>query len=288
MEKELCEKLQSALEWFSNFPGVAVAFSGGVDSTLVLALAVRSLGPKRVIALTADSLSISRHELEATRKLAASLGVCHKVFKTNEVADARYRTNDALRCYYCKSLLFAALSEELSRIRAEESREGIVVVDGTNFDDLKDERPGRQAALEHGVLSPLAEFCITKAEARELSHHLSLPTWDKPEMACLASRIPRGTPVTEHKLAAVEKAEIALAGLGCRGARVRCHELLSVSPAEKSELLARIELQHFDSSLLAEKSFQEKAAAELRSCGFAYITLDLEGYRKGGRKMGNA
>jgi uncharacterized protein len=225
--------------------------------------------------------------LEATRKLAASLGVLHKVFKTNELANANYRSNDALRCYYCKSSLFAALPEELSRIRAE-SREGTVVVDGTNFDDLKDERPGRQAALEHGVLSPLAEFGITKTEARELSRHLSLPTWDKPEMACLASRIQRGTLVTEHKLAAVEKAEIALAGLGCRGARVRCHELPSVSPAEKSELLARIELQPLDSSLLAEESFREKAAAELRLCGFAYITLDLEGYRKGGRKMGNA
>jgi uncharacterized protein len=197
-------------------PGALVAFSGGVDSTFVLALAREQLGD-RVVALTAHSPAVPAAEREEARRLAARLGARHLVRASREGEDPRYRANPVDRCFYCK--------DELYRICAEVAgEEGLAaVLDGFNADDRRDHRPGRRAALQHGVRSPLADAGLTKAEIRAWSQALGLPTWDKPQLACLASRIPYGTEVTPGRLGQVERAEVALRGLGFRELRVRHH-----------------------------------------------------------------
>jgi uncharacterized protein len=238
-----------------------VAFSGGADSSLVLAVAARALGADRVVAATATSPTYLDEELAAARDVAAGLGVEHLVLETREFDDPRFVENSRERCYWCKSGLLDALSE------VAEAR-GARVVDGANADDAGDHRPGMRAAAERGVLQPLLAAGVTKAEVRRLARELGLPTWDAPQQACLASRIPYGDPVTPDKLAAVAAAEKALHELGFRQCRARHHGDVVRLEVEAGQLERALELR-------------EEIARRVRAAGFTYVALDLDGFRTG-------
>jgi uncharacterized protein len=244
---------------------VLVAFSGGVDSTFLLAAAVDCLG-ENVLAVTGVSPSLPAAEREEAAALAARLGARHRWIETGELARPGYVANGPDRCFHCKQDLF-------ERLQALARAEGYAwVLDGANLDDLGDVRPGRDAARQLAVRSPLVEAELRKADVRALSRALGLPTADKPAMACLASRIPHGTPVTIARLRQVEQAEAALADLGLRGARVRHHEAI-----------ARLELAATEMARVLEPSFREEMVRRVKGAGYQYVVLDLEGYRPGGR-----
>jgi uncharacterized protein len=241
--------------------GALVAFSGGVDSTLVLAVARQALGD-RVVALTAVSASLPAAERTEARALAARLGARHLEVASREADDPRYVENGEDRCYHCKRALYRLCREVAVA-------EGLaVVLDGFNADDRRDHRPGHRAAEEAGVLSPLAEAGLTKPEVRALSEALGLPTWDKPALACLASRIPYGTPVTAARLGQVERAEAAVRALGLRCFRVRHHGEV-----------ARLEVA--EEELPAAFALRAELARAIRSAGFGAAALDLEPFRSG-------
>lgn len=244
---------------------VAVAFSGGVDSTLLLKLAAVALGPENVLAVTARSESLPQDELDACRRNAGAIGVRLIELRTNELARPGYVENSPQRCYHCKSELFETLDRELKQRGEIES-----VAYGLTADDLGEFRPGMKAAAEHQVLRPLADAGLGKEEIRALSKSYGLETWDKPAMACLASRIPYGSPVTAEKLSQVEKAEKLLRQLGFRELRVRHHDTT-----------ARIELAAQEISRAASSPVREQIANGLRELGFKFVTLDLEGFRSG-------
>jgi uncharacterized protein len=244
---------------------VVVAFSGGVDSTFLLAAAVECLG-ENALAVTGVSPSLAAGEREEAEVLAKRLGARHRWIETGEMEQAGYVANASDRCYFCKADLF-------KRLQAVARAEGYAwVVEGANLDDLGDLRPGRQAAREHGVRSPLLEVGLDKAAIRALSRALGLPTWEKPAMACLASRIPHGTPVTIERLSQVERAEAALRSLGFRSVRVRHHEAI-----------ARIELPPDERASLLDPTIGGEAVRAIKAAGYQYVVLDLEGYRPGGR-----
>jgi pyridinium-3,5-biscarboxylic acid mononucleotide sulfurtransferase len=254
-------KLAAMKEGLAGCGSALVAFSAGVDSTLVLAVAREVLGDAAV-ALTAHSPSVPQAEREQAAALAARLGARHLVVESHEGDDPRYVANATDRCYFCKSELYR-LCLETAR------REGIhAVLDGFNADDRRDHRPGRQAAEERAIRSPLAEAGLTKNEVRAWSEHYGLPTWDKPQMACLASRIPYGTPVTPERLAQVERAEAALRAAGLRSFRVRHHGDIGRIEVAADEL---------------ESAFTRRAelAAAVRTAGFRIAALDLEPFRSG-------
>lgn len=238
-----------------------VAFSAGVDSTLVLAVAAEVLGA-RAVALTAHSPAVPQAERAEARDLAARLGVRHLERESHEQDDPGYVANAPDRCYHCKS--------ELYRLCGEAARaEGIAaILDGFNADDRRDHRPGHRAAEERAVRSPLAEVGLGKAEVRAWSEAYGLPTWDKPQMACLASRIPYGTPVTPERLARVERAEAGVRALGFRDLRVRHHGDIGRVEIGEAEL---------------DRAFARRAdiAAAVRAAGFRIAALDLEPFRSG-------
>lgn len=244
---------------------LAVAFSGGVDSTLLLKLAVVALGAEKVVAVTARSESLPQDELEACRRLARTIGARLVELRTNELAKPGYVENSPQRCYHCKSELFETLDREL-RARGEIE----AVAYGLTADDLGEFRPGMKAAAEHKAIRPLADSGLHKDEIRALSKDYGLETWDKPAMACLASRIPYGSPVTAEKLSQVERAEMLLRSLGFRELRVRHHDET-----------ARIELAAQEISRAAASPVREQIAQGLRALGFKFVTLDLEGFRSG-------
>jgi uncharacterized protein len=246
---------------------VVIGFSGGVDSTLLLKVAVDVLGPENVWAVTGDSESLLPEELETCRRLAGEIGLSPSNFieiKTNELSDPRYRSNPIDRCFYCKHELFSRLRQVARNVSAN------YILDGSNADDKRDWRPGRRAAGELGVVSPLAESGITKTEIREISRRLGLPNWDKPALACLSSRIPYGSEVTVDKLNQVAEAERFLHSLGFTQLRVRHHDKI-----------ARIELLKIEMPRLYQDSLLDKIVAGLKEVGFTYITVDLQGYRSG-------
>lgn len=241
--------------------GAVVAFSAGVDSTFVLAVAREVLGD-RVLALTAHSPSVPRLERDEARALARRLGVRHVEVESREMDDPRYVANSADRCFYCKSELYRLCDEVARRERLS------AVLDGFNADDRRDHRPGHRAADEHRVRSPLAEAGLTKLEVRAWSEAYALPTWDKPQMACLASRLPYGTEVTRERLAQVERAESGLRELGLRSFRVRHHGdvgRVEVAAEEMDAAYAR----------------RAEIAQAVRGAGFKVAALDLEPFRSG-------
>jgi len=254
------ERLQAEL---AQLGSACVAFSGGVDSSLVLAAAVRALGADSVLAYTAVSATYLPEELAVAQGLAAELGVRHVVVETHEFDEPSFTTNPRERCYFCKRELVA----EMRRVAAEHGCAALV--DGANLDDLGDHRPGMRASAEGGVAHPLLEAGIGKAEVRRLAHALGLPTWDAPQQACLASRIPYGEPITVEKLTAVAEAEGVLRELGFRQCRVRHHGAV-----------ARVEVEA-DEIGRAAGAAREAIARRLRALGFTWVTLDLDGFRSG-------
>jgi uncharacterized protein len=241
---------------------LAVAFSGGVDSSLLLAMAVKILGPRNVIALTAAAPYIPAWEIREARAFARSLGVRHLVVKL-PMSDAVVM-NPPNRCYLCKHTVFRTL------INQARAKGFTVVADGTNADDANDYRPGMQALKELGVISPLLESGITKANVRTLSKQHTLPTWDKPAYACLLSRIPYNTRVTKRALRMIEQAERFLMDEGFRMVRVRHHDTV-----------ARIETDAAALTALLDRRRAHRIAAAFRSFGYEFITVDIEGYRTG-------
>jgi uncharacterized protein len=285
LSPEDIESLYISLKrWFAPFRRVFVAFSGGSDSTLVLKAAADSLTAGNVTAVTADSPSLCRSELEEAKNFAGSIGVGQVVLQTEELNQESYTKNDENRCYYCKQTFYDAVSNLLLKHGGPDT----AVVDGSNYDDLSDIRPGLRAAEEFKVRHPLAELGIGKTAVRSISRTLGLASADKPEMACLSSRLMPGVRISPEKLAMVEAAEKALTALGFRGARVRYHELMpqnSVGNGDKVQSLARIEVSQAEIAKITPDAVRLAIIAAILDAGFCYATLDLCGYRKGGRPV---
>jgi uncharacterized protein len=240
-----------------------LAYSGGVDSSVLLRAASEVLG-QGLIAVTAVSETYPPDELGPAKEYAASLGVRHRILPTDELVREEFSRNAPDRCYHCKQELF-------DKLRQIADAEGIPhILDGSNVDDLKDHRPGRRAAAERSVRSPLAEAGLTKQDIRDLARRQGLPMWDKPSLACLSSRIPYGTRITSELLATIQSAEDIIRGLGVRQVRVRHHNDT-----------ARIEVGPEDLVRLAASGTRERVVAEFKELGYTYVCLDLEGYRTG-------
>lgn len=266
----LDQKYDALKEMVRKTGGLAVAFSGGVDSTFLAAVAVRELGD-RALAVTALSPTYPAHEQSEAGALATRLGIVHVEMESNELDIPHFADNPVNRCFFCKKELFEVVAEVAAR------RGITAVADGTNADDVNDHRPGMRAAREAGVRSPLLEAGLSKDEIRQLSRRLKLPTADKPAFACLASRFPYGTRITEEKLKAVDRVEECLRGLGFKQVRVRHHGDI-----------ARIEVTPGELPRLCSPDVRPRVIAEAREAGFLYVAADLAGYRTGSMNEGLA
>ena len=253
--------LISALQSYGR---LAVAFSGGIDSTVVAQAAYEAMGDSAV-AVTAVSESLASGELEEARALAQRIGIRHRVIQSEEFADQNYTRNDSNRCYFCKSELYGRLEAMLGELEAD------VIVSGANTDDMGEYRPGLQAASEHGVRHPLQECGLSKSDVRGLAKAWGLPTWDKPATPCLSSRIAYGEEVTPERVRMIDRAEQWLRSRGLRILRVRFH----------AGDLARIEVPPDDLHRLMELDLRGELIAAFRALGFKFVTLDLEGFRSG-------
>jgi len=260
----LDEKLAKMQDLLRSMKRVAVAFSAGVDSTFALKVAVDTLGAANVVAVTAKSDSLASAEFEEAAKLAGQMGVEHVIIETREFDNPSYRSNPTNRCYFCKSELY----EKLGGFLAERGLNA--AINGINADDYADWRPGIQAAKEHSVRAPCAEAGMTKDDIRVLSKRLGLPTFDKPAMPCLSSRIQYGEEITSEKLKRIERSEAFLRSLGFRECRVRHHNNL-----------ARIELPVSEIDRAMEPQTRARIDAALREYGYKYVAMDLRGFRSG-------
>jgi uncharacterized protein len=247
-----------------GYGSCAVAFSGGIDSTVVAKAAQLALA-ERAVAVTGTSASLAEGELDEARELARLIGIRHEVLQTDEFANADYLRNDPDRCYYCKTELYTQLDGLAERLGVA------VVVNGANLDDAGDYRPGMKAAGEHRVTSPLAECGFRKADVRALAIHWGLPTWDKPATPCLSSRVAYGEEVTPERLAMIDRAEQYLREQGLRTLRVRYH---------KGDM-ARLEVPPEALAKFCEPGVREALVSRFKELGFKYVTLDLEGFRSG-------
>jgi len=242
---------------------VLIAYSGGVDSTFLLKVA-KDVLDKKVVAVTASSLTYPSYEIENARKMAEGLCIRHLTIKTDELSNLKFTENSQDRCYWCKRELFLKLAGLAREYKLN------YVLDGSNYDDTRDFRPGMKAADELGVRSPLKEVGLTKDEIRSFSKRFGLPTWNKPSFACLATRFPYGMKITRENLIKVDKAERFLRKFGIAQVRVRHHDKL-----------ARIEVQKEDIPKLLEEKLRRQVLSCFKKLGYSYVTVDLEGYRSG-------
>jgi uncharacterized protein len=259
----LIAKEERLREIFRELDSVIVAYSGGVDSSYVAYVANRELGP-RAVCITGQSASLPGYQRAEIDDVVQRFGFQHEVIQTEELENPGYRANNPDRCFFCKDELYTKL-ESVARTRGIAS-----IVDGSTVDDLGDYRPGRRAASQHAVRSPLIEAGLTKSEVRELSRRATLPTWDKPASPCLSSRIAYGTTVTIERLSKVDRGEEILRELGFREFRVRHHDQL-----------VRIEIAPAEMERVLRKDLIDELARRFRGLGFKYVTLDLEGFRSG-------
>lgn len=262
-EKKARSKQEALIKKLKKYPSLLLAFSGGVDSTFLLSLAQQVLG-ERVVAATADSITFPSRERREAEKFAREKGIPHVIFKSEEFRIPDFIANSPDRCYHCKRALCNSL------IKIAKDKDIKVIAHAANFDDLGDYRPGLKAAREMGIVSPLVEVDLTKEEIRFLSKERGLETWDKPAMACLASRIPYGSPINIEKLKIVEEAEDFLRRIGFNQFRVRHHGNT-----------ARIELENPVITKIFEPSMRGKIVKKFKDLGFTYISVDLEGYVSG-------
>jgi uncharacterized protein len=258
--RDKLHRMQALLKAMNS---VVVAFSGGIDSTLVLKVAHDALGDQ-AIGVTAVSPTFPDIELDVSRRLATEIGVRHIMLPTDQLQIEDFVRNDANRCYHCKTDLYELLG------RLQQDLQLGAIVDGTNVDDLGDHRPGLVAARERGIRSPLLEAGLTKADVRTLAKDFGLSNWDKPAAACLSSRIPRGTVITREKLSRVERAEATLFREGFRQFRVRDHGDI-----------ARLELDEDGLAVLQQTDRRRAIVQQLKDMGFRFVTVDLEGYQRG-------
>lgn len=263
-DANLIAKRDRLLAVLRDLPGTAVAFSGGIDSTVVAKAAFLALG-ERAIAVTADSASVARTELDDARALAKLIGIRHVVVRTQEFDNPDYLKNDGTRCYHCKTELYTTVERLLPELGVP------VMVSGANLDDRGDYRPGLVAAAEHAVRHPLQEAGFTKADVRALAKLWDLPTWDKPAAPCLSSRMAPGVAVTPERTKRVEDAEAFLRSLGLRECRVRYHE----------GDLARVEVPVGEVARFAADPVRAELARTLHALGFKFVALDLDGFRSG-------
>jgi uncharacterized protein len=259
----LIAKEERLREIFRELDSVIVAYSGGVDSSYVAYVANRELGP-RAVCITGQSASLPGYQRAEIDDVVQRFGFQHEIIQTEELENPGYRANNPDRCFFCKDELYTKL-ESVARTRGIAS-----IVDGSTVDDLGDYRPGRRAASQHAVRSPLIEAGLTKSEVRELSRRATLPTWDKPASPCLSSRIAYGTTVTIERLSKVDRGEEILRELGFREFRVRHHDQL-----------VRIEIAPAEMERVLRKDLIDELARRFRGLGFKYVTLDLEGFRSG-------
>jgi uncharacterized protein len=263
MKMNQMEKLNNLKKILTEMKKVLIAYSGGVDSTFLLKVATEVLG-NNVVAVTALSETYPEDEIKEARKIAKEIGVKHIIIRTEELKNPEFSENPPERCYYCKKELFSKLKEIAKKEKIE------FVLDGSNYDDLDDYRPGLKAVQEFGIRSPLREAKLTKADIRQLSKKMKLQTWDKPALACLASRFPPYVKITEEDLKRIDKAENFIKSLGFKQIRLRHHYPI-----------ARLEFSLEDFPRILNKKNRDAIVRKLKELGYLYVTLDLEGYKTG-------
>jgi len=279
---ELAARERRLHDLLASFDSVIVAFSGGVDSAYLAWAATQVLGPA-ALCITADSPSYPDHHRQLAIRVAREFGLHHEFVRTSEMERPDYRANPVDRCYHCKHELYTVLTE------LADARGIPAIVDGSNADDRSDYRPGRKAARECGVRSPLDDADLSKADIRELSRAAGLPTWDEPASACLSSRIPYHSEVTGEKLQMIERAENVLRDLGFRVCRVRHHDAPSDPagrPGQRRGALARLEFGRDEMERAFESGVRDQIVRELRALGYQHVAIDLQGYRMGSLNEG--
>lgn len=265
------EELKTYLRQFNN---VIVAFSGGIDSYFVLKASIDSLGSDNVISVTGDSPSLKESEKGQTAQLAKKIGAKHRVIFTEEMSDPNYYNNPQNRCFFCKDELYG----KLNKLKAETGCD--VILDGTNYDDMADFRPGYKASKDHGIISPLAELKFTKSEIRNTARSIGLEIWDKPSSPCLSSRIPYGQKVTLEKLSLIEKAEEVLKQLGFREYRVRHFEIPQNGNETKLKL-AKIDVSQSEMHKFLDQDLIDEINSRLKVLGYNFVTFDMGGLKSG-------